>query len=75
MYNNFRLITDFRNNPIKVGGSTSEGISPERETVKIRLAMEDRREDLILKLQNVFYFPNNSSNLVSLGLLNNAGIY
>lgn len=73
--NDLRLMTDFHNNPTKVGGSTSEGISPGRGTVKIRLAMEDGREGLILNLRNVFYLPNSPSNLVSLGLLNDAGIY
>ena len=73
--NDFRLITDYLANPTRVGGSTSDGISPGRGTVKIRLAKEDGSKGLILNLQNVFYLPNSSSNLVSLGLLNDAGIY
>ena len=68
-------MTDFIENPTKVGGSTSDGISPGRGKVKIRLALKDGTEGLILTLTNVFYLPNSQSNLVSLGLLNNAGIY
>ena len=73
--NDFRLMTGYLANPTRVGGSTSDGILPGRGIVKIRLAKEDGSEGLILNLQNVFYLPNSPSNLVSLGLLNNAGIY
>lgn len=73
--NDLRLMTDYLANPTRVGGSTSDGISPGRGTVKIRLANEDGSEGLILNLRNVFYLPNSPSNLVSLGLLNDAGIY
>lgn len=44
-------------------------------TVKFRLAREYGNEGLILNLRNVFYLPKSPSNLVSLGLLNDAGIY
>ncbi len=73
--NNKRLMIDFTENPTKVGGSTSDGISPDRRKVKIRLALKDRTEGLVLTLTNVFYLPNSPSNLVSLGLLNDVGIY
>lgn len=73
--NDLRTVTDFTENLTRVGGSTSDGISPGRGTVKIRLAMEDGNEGLILNLRTVFYLPNSLSNLVSLGLLNDAGIY
>lgn len=57
----------------KVGGSTSDGISPAGwGKVKIRLALKDGTEGLILTLTNVFYLRNSPSNLVSLGLLNDA---
>lgn len=59
----------------RIGGSTLDGILPEYETVKIRLAKEDSSKELILNLQNTFYLPNRPSNLVSLGLLNDTGIY
>lgn len=73
--NDLRLMTGYSANPTRVGGSTSDGILPGRGTVKIRLAKEDGSEGLILNLRNVFYLPNSPSNLVSLGLLNDAGIY
>ncbi len=66
---------DFTENPTKVGGSTSDGISPGKGKVKIRLALRDGIEGLVLTLTNVFYLPNSPSNLVSLGLLDDAGIY
>ena len=73
--NDFRLMTGYLANPTRVGGSTSDSILPGRGTVKIRLAKEDGSKGLILNLRNVFYLPNSPSNLVSLGLLNDAGIY
>lgn len=75
MCNNLKLIPNFRNNFIKVKGLILEDIFSEHGTVKIRLAIEDGREGLILKLRNIFYFPNSLLNLDSLGLLNNAKIY
>ena len=68
-------MTDFKENPTKVGGSTSDGISPGRGKVKIRLALQDGKEGLVLALTNVFYLPHSLSNLVSLGLQNDAGIF
>ena len=73
--NDKRLMIDFTENPTKVGGSTSDGISPSRRKVKIRLVLKDRTEKLGLILISVFYLPNSLSNLVGLGFLNNAGIY
>ncbi len=73
--NNLRLMTDFAKRPTRVGGSTSNRVSPGRGTVRIRLALEDGIEGIILNLRNVFYFPNSPSNLINLSLLNNAGIY
>lgn len=52
-----------------------EGISPDRRKIKIRLKLKDRTEGLVLILTNVFYLLNNLSNLGSLSLLNNTGIY
>lgn len=73
--NDKRLMTNFMENPTKVGRSTSNGISPGRGKVKIRLALQDRTEGLVLTLTNVFYLLFSPSNLISLGLLNNAGIF
>ena len=68
-------MTDFTEKPTRVGGSTADSVSIGRRTVCIRLALEDGSERLIFNLRNVFYFPNGPSNLVSLGLLNDAGVY
>ena len=48
--NDFRLRTGYLANPIRVGGSTLDGILPGRGTVKIRLAKKDGSERLILNL-------------------------
>ncbi len=66
---------DFTENATKVRGSNSDDISPGRGKVKIRLILRDGTEGLVLTLTNIFYLPNSLSNLVSLGLLNDAGIY
>ena len=68
-------MTEYQERPTKVGGSTSDGVSPERGKVRLRLGLEDDSEGLILNLQNVYYLPNSPCNLVSLGLLNNSGIF
>lgn len=73
--NDLRLMTGYLANPIKVRNSTSDGILPGHEIVKIRLTKEDGSKKLILNLWNVFYLPNSLFNLVSLGLLNDIGIY
>lgn len=58
-------MTDFIENPTKVGGSTSDGISPGRGKVKIRLALKDDTEGLILTLTNVFYLPTARQTLLA----------
>lgn len=68
-------MTDFVERPTRVGGSTSDEVSLGRGTVRIRLALEDGTEGVILNLQNFYYLPNSRSNLISLSLLNDAGIY
>lgn len=68
-------MSNFVENSIKVGGSTSDSILPGRGKINIKLTLKDKIEGLVLTLTNVFYLFNNSSNLVSLGLLNNARIY
>lgn len=75
IYNNKRLMINFTENPTKVGGSTLDDISSGREKVKIRLTLKDRIKKLVLTLTNIFYFPHSSSNLISLELLNDVGIY
>ncbi len=73
--NDQRLITEYIEKPTRVGGSTANGVSLGRRKVKIRLAKKDGSKSLVLTLTNVFYLPNSPSNLISLGLLNDTGIY
>ncbi len=68
-------MTHFAERPTRVGGLTSDGVSPGRGTVWIRLALEDRTEGVILNLQNIYYVSNSPSNLISLSLLNDVGVY
>ena len=73
--NDKSLMTEYKEQPTNVGGSTSNGISPGRGKVRLRLSLQDNSEGLILNLRNVYYLPNSPCNLVSLGLLNDSGIY
>lgn len=66
---------NFEENSTKVRGSTSDGISLSRRKVKIRLSLKDGKDEMVLTLTNVFFLPHSSSNLVSLGLLNNVRIF
>ena len=66
---------NFMENPRKVRRLTLDGISLSREKVKIRLALKNKTEGIVVILTNVFYFSYSPSNLVSLGLLNNVKIY
>ncbi len=68
-------MTEYRTHPTRIGGSTSDGISPGRGKIRLRLALKAGSEGLILNLHNVFYLPNSPCNLLSLGLLSNSGIY
>lgn len=65
---------DYHEHPTKIGGSTSDGISPGRGKVRLRLAKKDGSEGLILNLSNVYFLPNSPSNLVSLALLNDSDL-
>lgn len=68
-------MTNYRERPTSIGGSTSNGTSPGNGSVRLRLALKDDSEGLILNLQNVYYLPSSPCNLVSLALLNNSGIF
>lgn len=72
--NDLSLMTEYYDKPTKIGGSTSDGSSPGRGKIRIRLGLEDGSEGLVLNLRNVYYFPSSPCNLVSLGLLNDSGI-
>lgn len=68
-------MNDFKRNLTKVGRSNLDGISPGREKIKIRFALKNWMERLVLILTNVFYLPNSSFNFDRLNLLNDAVIY
>ena len=68
-------MTDYYKRPTNVGGSTSEGISPGRGKVRLRLSQKDGSEGVILNLSDVYFLPHSPCNLVSLGRLNNHNIY
>lgn len=68
-------MTEYRERPTGVGGSTSNGTSPGRGKIRLRLALENDSEGLILDLNDVYYLPNSPCNLVSLARLNDSDIY
>lgn len=68
-------MTEYQELPTRIGGSTSDGLSPSRGRIRLRLALKDRSKGLVLNLCNVYYLPNSPCNLVSLGLLNDSGIF
>ncbi len=68
-------MTEYQERPTKIGRSTLDGISPGRGKIQLRLGLKNGSEELILNLQNVYYLPKSLYNLVSLGLLNDNGIY
>lgn len=53
----------------------SNGISPSRGRVRLRLGLKDDSKGLIIKLRNVYYLFNSPCNMVSLSLLNDSEIY
>lgn len=73
--NDKRLMTEYRERPTRVGGSKSNGLSPGRGKVKLRLSLKDGSEGLMLNLFDALYLPNSPGNLVSLGRLNDSGIF
>lgn len=68
-------MTKYQELPTKTGGSISDGVSLSRGRVQLSLALKDEVESLVPNLQNVHYFSNSPCNLVSLGLLNDSGIF
>lgn len=68
-------MTEYRELPTRIGGSTSDGISPGRGKIRLRLGLKDSSEGLILNLRYIYYLPNSLCNLVSLGLLNDSRIF
>lgn len=70
-----RLMTNFNQNLIKVIGLISDGILSGRKIVKIKWALKDSIERLILILINIFYIFHSQSNLISLNLLDDIKIF
>ena len=73
--NNQLLMTEYQEQPTKIGRSTSDRISPSREKIRLRLGLKNGLEGLVLNLNNVYYLLYSPCNLISLELLNNSGIY
>lgn len=59
----------------KIEGSTSDEISPRRGRVRLCLSLKGGKKGIILDLKDVFFLPSSPSNLVSLGLFNDHGIF
>lgn len=72
--NDQRLMTKYTKKSIRVRGSIADRVSLNKEKVKIRYAKKDSLEGLVLILIDVFYLSDSSSNLISLGFLNNTEI-
>ncbi len=68
-------MTEYHDRPTRIKGSTLDSVSPGREKVPLCLSQKDGSEGVILDLKDVLFLPNSSSNLVSLALLNNNGIF
>ncbi len=68
-------MTKFYDKPTRIGGSISDGVSPGRGKVRLRLSQKDGTEGVILNLKDVFFPPSSPCNLVSLALLNNHKIF
>lgn len=73
--NDRSLMTEYQKQPTRMAGSTSNGTSPGKGNVRLRLALKDGFEGLMLNLRNVYYLPSSPCNLISLGLLINNEIF
>lgn len=68
-------MTEYQDQSTRIGGSTSNRTSPGKGNVHLRLSLGYDSEGLVLNLQHVYYLPSSPCNLLSLGLLNNSGIF
>ena len=73
--NNKLIMTEYQERLTNVDGSTSDRVSLGRQKVCLRLSLKNNLESLILNPQNVYSLLDSFCNLVSLGLLNNSGIF
>lgn len=72
--NNRRLMTDFTEKQTRVGGSTTNGVSPGRGTVWIRLVLKDKSKGVIINLWDIYHLSNSLLNLISLDPFNDISI-
>ena len=68
-------MTEYYEKPTRIEGSIEDSLSPGKGRIRLRLGLEDGSEGIILNLRNVYYLPSSPCNLVSLGLLNDSGIF
>lgn len=73
--NNCKLITKFYNKSMQIGSSILDRISSSWEKIPLWLSQQDGTKEVLFNLNNLFFFPYSPLNLVSLGLLNDHGIY
>lgn len=73
--NNLDLMTEYHKKQTWIGSSTLNGVSAGRGKMRLWLSQKDGSEGVILDLKDVFFLPSSPSNLVSLVLLNNTGIF
>ncbi len=73
--NDRSLMTEYYEKTTRIGGSKADGFSSGRGRIRLRLGLEDGSEGMILNLRNVYYLPSSPCNLMSLGLLNDSGIF
>ena len=68
-------MTEYYDKPTRIGGSTSDGISPGWGKVRLRLGLKDGIKGVVLDLKDVFFLSGSPCNLISLALLNNHNIF
>lgn len=73
--NDKSLMTGYYEKPTRIGRSIADGMLPGQGNVRFCLSLKGGKEGVILDLKDVFFLPSSPSNLVSLGLLNNYGIF
>lgn len=73
--NDQALITKYQKPLLKIDDSISDAIFPSKGRIWLWHTLNDRSEGLVLNLCNVYHPSYSLCNLISLGLLNNNGIF
>lgn len=60
---------------IKISRLISDKILLSKKKTRLKLVFKNNIKNLILKFQNMFYFPNSLYNLLNLSFFNNNSIY